>query len=384
MTLLWIYDQPLRPEVGGTERTTALVAKGLAQSGHTCLGILQFRAGRKMVWEGEPVCDLYAFLKAHHVDIVINQVAYVTWLLDAFLESGGKQWKKDGGKIISCLHFAPKNPAPASLLRCKDNKTWLDKLQILKAIVLQPWYAHNQQKREGSIYNHIYERSDSMVALSSTHFPYLHKVMKRAEYSKLIAINNPLTFDDISTPDILHEKRKVVLVCARMSEYHKRISMTLKAWERIQKHYPISAEWILKLVGDGPELPNYREYVCRHQIPNIQFEGQQSPDPYYREASILLVTSSTEGWGLNITEALQRGVVPVIMNSSPVFCEIVEHDKCGFLTPDNNVKAFSERIVYLMEHDQTRIKMQLAALEKAKAYEMSATMEKWRKLLHNL
>lgn len=36
------------------------------------------------------------------------------------------------------------------------------------------------------------------------------------------------------------------------------------------------------------------------------------------------MTSSAEGWGLTLTESLQRGVVPVVMNSSPVFSEIIE------------------------------------------------------------
>lgn len=32
MTILWIYNMPLVPEAGGTERITSLVAKGLTRT----------------------------------------------------------------------------------------------------------------------------------------------------------------------------------------------------------------------------------------------------------------------------------------------------------------------------------------------------------------
>ena len=42
MTLLWIYNLPLKPESGGTERITSLVAKGFSLRGYHCMDILVF------------------------------------------------------------------------------------------------------------------------------------------------------------------------------------------------------------------------------------------------------------------------------------------------------------------------------------------------------
>ncbi len=387
MTILWIYDQPLRPEAGGTERITALVAKGLTQRGHRCLGILLFDArSASMSWNGEPVTDLYSFLKQHEVDIVINQIAYHRWLLDAFLQRGGAQWKQEGGRLISCLHFDPRNPSLAHLLACNPHKRWKDWLLLFRARLLQPWYTRKQQQNEGAIYNHIYEHSDCLVALSAAHFPYMRKVMKRAEsdYGRLVAINNPLTFDDISSPDILQEKKNIVLVCARMSEYHKRISLVLKTWERLQKRCPAAADWTLKLVGDGPDLPAYKEYAHRRRIPRIQFEGQQSPEPYYREARILLVTSSAEGWGLTITEALQRATIPVVMNSSPVFADLITEGSTGFLTPDGDIPTFTHTLAHLMAHSALMQETALNALNAAPRFSFARTMDRWEAMLESL
>lgn len=383
MNILWIYNLPLIPEAGGTERITSLVSKGLTLYGHKCLGVLVFNERTKAItYESEFVPNLYTFLCEHQVDIVINQIAYDKWLLDAFLKKGGERWHRERGRIISCLHFDPKNPSLLYLLKGKVNKNMNDILGMLKAIVLYKYYEYKQNKGEGETYNYIYDHSDWFVALSSTHFSYLHKIMNRSEYAKLIAINNPLTFDDISTPEILKKKKKVVLVCARMSEYHKRISIILKAWMAIQKKREADG-WTLKVLGVGPDLQQYRNFVSINRIPNIQFEGQQSPESYYNEANILLLTSSAEGWGLTITEGLQRGVVPIVMNSCSVFGEIIQNGYNGYLTPDKNRKVFENRVLQLMSEPSILRQMQLKALESAEKFSLDSTMNKWEKIIQS-
>lgn len=91
MNVLWIYNLPLIPEAGGTERITSLVSRGLTLHGHQCLGILVFneRTG-SITYDSEFITDLYSFLCKHQVDIVINQIAYDKWLLDVFLKKGGE------------------------------------------------------------------------------------------------------------------------------------------------------------------------------------------------------------------------------------------------------------------------------------------------------
>ena len=381
MTILWIYNLPLKPEVGGTERITSLIARGLTLRGHHCMGILVFdeHTGR-MSYCSNPILDLYMFLNEHKVDIVINQIAYSNWLLDSFLDNGGRKWKQEGGRIISCLHFDPKNPSLLFLLRRKKKKNLFDRICILKAAVLYKLYKIKQEIKEGSIYNHIYDESDWFVTLSHTHFAYLQKVMKRNEYSRLVAINNPLTFDDISNTDVIYEKKKIVLVCARMSEYHKRISIILKAWKMLQKS-DVAHNWTLILLGDGPDLERYKKYVIANNIQNIKFEGQQSPELYYRAASIMLLTSSAEGWGLTITESLQRGVVPIVMNSSPVFEDMIQDGINGFLTPNNNIRMFKNKIMKLMTDAVVLRNMQFAALASAEAFSLEKTMAKWDKII---
>lgn len=383
MTILWIYNLPLIPEAGGTERITSLIAKGLSQRGHKCLGILEFKEGStQMVYEGHNVEDLYEFLKENKVDVIINQIAYSRWLLRDFLERGGAKWHAEGGKIISCLHFDPKPTSDLYLFKSKRDKKFRDYINIAKAFLLKSYYRKRQEKRTGITYNWVYDNSDHYITLSATHFPYFRQVTQRDEYQKLTAINNPLTFDDISTDEILNEKKKVVLVCSRMDEYHKRISLILRAWKKLQSD-PIAADWTLNIIGDGPDLEFYKSYANKKRLKNICFEGRQSPEPYYREADIFLMTSTGEGWGLTLTESLQRGVVPVVMNTCPVYSDIITDGYNGFLTQDNVADLMSHVLMLMKEQEQLR-KMQRNALSSASRFTLDKTMMKWGSILNKL
>lgn len=373
---------PLDPEAGGTERITSLVAKGLRSLGNDCMDILVFNQNDDVItYNGSTVEDLYTFLTENHVDVVINQIAYSKWLLRKFLAQGGDSWRNEGGKIISCLHFDPKPTSDLYYMRCVRDKGFRDYLNVVKSAVLCPYYKKRQEKKTGEIFNWVYDNSDWFITLSETHFPYFKKVTRRNDYSRLKAINNPLTFDDISDASILDEKRKVILVCSRMDEYQKRISLVLKAWKKIQT-YPESNGWTLKILGTGPDLDRYKEYSRRHRLANIQFEGRQTPEPYYREADIFLMTSTgIEGWGLTLTESLQRGVVPVVMNTCSVFSDIITDDYNGVLTRRNDLNDFIRHIRILLKDMSTMRKMQLKALESANHFNLYKTMDKWNEIL---
>lgn len=381
MTILWIYNMPLIPEAGGTERITSLVAKGLSERGHNCMGILEFKEGsEKMTYEGKAVTDLYAFLKKNQVDVVVNQIAYSTWLLKDFLTRGGDCWHKEGGKIISCLHFDPCNPSYKQLLKSQELLSLRNRIDIIKHTILSAYYRRKKELGEGLVYNYIYDNSDVFIILSERHKPYLEKVMKRNNYDKIVAINNPLTFPNIATEADLDKKRRTVLVCARMSEYHKRISLILKAWKLLRKD-GVNNGWTLKIVGEGPDFERYKTYARHNCLDNVEFCGRQNSLPYYQEASILLLTSSAEGWGLALTESLQNGVVPVVMNSSPVYVDIIDNCYNGYITPNGKVKSFARHIKTLLSDPRRLRAMQENALASAQRFSIDKTVNQWEAIL---
>lgn len=383
--ILWIYNRPLNPEVGGTERITHLISEGLKERGYNTFGILQlFKDSGSIIYQGEEIPDLYTFLQKHQIDIIINQIGYDDWLLKKFLEKGGDKWKKEGGKIITCLHFDPKPTSDYYLFKSQLIKNFQSHINLLKSLLLYPYYKKRQERKLGHIYNFLYDSSDAFVTLSKTHFPYFKKLTKRSEYIKLHAINNPLTFPDISRETDLSSKKKQILVCSRMTEYQKRISIVLKVWKRLYKK-EVAKDWELIIVGDGPDLDFYKSFSKKHQLKRIHFEGQQSPEKYYNEASIFLMTSvGIEGWGLTITESLQRGVVPIVMNTASVYSEIINTNYNGILTKKKSLTSFTNAIYYLVTNKTILKQMQLNALNSSNKFRGEIILNKWELLLKDI
>ena len=377
-TILWLYNMPLVPEAGGTERITSLIRNGLLRRGYDCMKMLVVNPEtEKITYEGEQIHDLFEFLKKNNVDTIINQDGITNKVLNVFLNKGGLRWQREGGRIITCLHFDPDAPSVIKLFLSKKTKTLKDWFIITRLQLLSSYYQNQKDNQAGKLYNELYDKSDSFVCLSRTHFAYLHKVMKRTSYEKMVAINNPLTFDDISDISILGKKKKQVLIVARMDEFYKRISLALKAWGFLQD----IKDWRLVIVGDGPSLCDYKDYVQKNHLHNVCFEGRQTPETYYKDSSIFLMTSDKEGWGLTLTESLQRGVVPIVMDSCPVFSEIISDGVNGFLTPNNEIKKFADKVRLLMTNHDILYKMEKQALVSASKFNIDNTIEQWEKIL---
>ena len=93
------------------------------------------------------------------------------------------------------------------------------------------------------------------------------------------------------------------------------------------------------------------------------------------------MTSDKEGWGVTLTESLQRGVVPIVMDSCPVFSEIISDGVNGFLTPNNDIKKFADKVRLLMTSQELLYKIGKQVLESASKFNIENTIGQWEKIL---
>lgn len=386
MNIIWLFNCPYKPNAGGTERMTQLIARGLSRDGHNCIGQLVITEdGVKnfnyiLDYSKLEICDISKFLIEQKVDVVINQLGNEKWLLEYFLDNGGRQWHHNGGLIISCHHFNPCWPSAIYYAKTKLHFKLKDYIGLIKSYLFSIHYKKLQKKLDYSKYRFVYDNSDYYVTLTEAYRKYIIKAAHIENSSKLVSIGNPLSFEEISSLNVLKKKEKLVIICARMDEVQKRISLALKTWKLLQKKYPIG-EWKLKIIGDGKDLEDYKRITLIEGIKNVSFEGQCQPEPYYERASIFLMTSGYEGWGLTLTESLQRGVVPIVMDTSPVFRDIIKHKYNGFLSKRNSVKNLVYFLHILMNDCDLLNTMQRNALISANEFSLDLRMQEWRKII---
>lgn len=378
MNILFIYDAPLRPEVGGTERATQLVMHELSQKGHRCLGILHFdqRNPSEQFLNNRKIASLYDFLKENQIEVVVNQIAFHPRFLSQFLAQGGERWKSEGGKIISFMHLDP-TPAPKPALKSYfsdwKSKNLVAKLKRLAFVFSIPLFYAKTNREYNNGLRYLYEHSDRYVLMSQSFIPVFLKLTGLKDTTKVCVIPNMLTFPTIASDTIVNNKEKMLLVVARLDDEQKNISFILDAWNKVSNHHGYQ----LHIVGDGSDRDKLHAKASNMQ--DVVFEGAQSPLVWYQRAAIFLMASPREGWGLTITESLQNGVVPVVLNTSTVFKDIIVNQENGFLP--NSMQEYVTCIESLLTDEALRQKMALKALASAHRFTPKVVGDLWNKML---
>jgi glycosyltransferase involved in cell wall biosynthesis len=234
-----------------------------------------------------------------------------------------------------------------------------------------------------SKYRVPYENCDKQVVLSKYYFPTYLYYAGVADSNKMTAIGNALRFNVFATEQDVCRKQKTVIVVARFDEDTKRLSYVLRAWQEIEKDNQY-ADWKLQLVGDGRDKAFYHYLVKKWNLQRVEFTGQQDPQEYYRSASLFLMTSTAEGWGMVLTEAQQMGVPVVAMDSFGALHDIIEDGYNGRIVPNNDLVAFQNAMMQIMADEAKRKEMALHAIESSKRYEIQHILLQWQKLFEQM
>jgi glycosyltransferase involved in cell wall biosynthesis len=92
---------------------------------------------------------------------------------------------------------------------------------------------------------------------------------------------------------------------------------------------------------------------------------------YYSDASLLVLPSVQDGWGMVYTEALAAGV-PVLCTDRTGAQDVIDHGVHGFIVPHANVDVLVEKIGWSYAHQEDLYHMGLAGQTQVKKYSWNA------------
>jgi glycosyltransferase involved in cell wall biosynthesis len=153
------------------------------------------------------------------------------------------------------------------------------------------------------------------------------------------------------------------------------------------KNYPLLIEavsqiagaraWIL---GDGPERDALMQFAeARGMASRIRFWGfQANPWRFIARADVFVLTSTYEGFGNVIVEAMACGT-PVIATRSPGTVEIIEHERNGLLV-DGSASAVTAAIARVLGDDQLRARLVAGERESVARYAAPAVAARYEQL----
>lgn len=390
MNILFVFWKMLNPTTGGIERVTDLLCRKFMQRGHRVwylnspddkspeydypASVSLFPRSRK--WQ-EPECpeniDYYnKFLKDKNIDVVIIQD------LNYFQDIITHGTPPAGTKVITVLHSNPlyryKNIYKAALSQCRD---W-------RAVKRLPWelkWAYEKRKKALKKYRTVYADTmahiDAFCMLSMHYLPELCSVY-HGDTGKVIAIPNPNTYEVQDDVCIKHKKKQLLYV-GRLDPLQKRVDRVLSLWKRVYKDFE---DWDLIIVGDGPQAEELKRMAST--LDRVRFAGRQDPAPYYRDASILCLTSDYEGWAMVLPEAMTFGTVPVLFDSYCAAAELVIDNETGMLVKPFSMKQFERRLRLLMSDDTLRRQMSHNGMKHIGQFDIDSIADLWESLFKRL
>ena len=216
-------------------------------------------------------------------------------------------------------------------------------------------------------------RADVLVALTEGDAAQWRRHLSRvAVIPNMVHVPDPL-------PQAALTARRVIFV-GRLEE-QKQVARLLSAWHMV---WPAHRDWTLTICGDGSQ----RTLVQRQMEQGTEGVELMAPTPLifdcYAGASILVLTSVYEPFGLVMAEAMMCGV-PVVAFDCPYGPRsIVDDGVTGILVPPQDDEALAVALGRLMDDEALRRRMGAAAARWARRFDASQVMPLWEALFVNL
>jgi len=191
-------------------------------------------------------------------------------------------------------------------------------------------------------------------------------------FNNLQVIPNPLPFYPKEYSILTNKK---VLVVGKQS-YQKGYDRLLKIWQKISPKYP---DWKLEIYGKLDSSFGFEKILKDYGIEKTAsfYPPEKNIQKKYQEASIYLMSSHFEGFGMVLIEAMAYGVPCIAFDCPHGPADIISHNKDGLLIKNGNIESFSKALLKLIGDFELRKQMGINAKENVKRYLPDQILLQW-------
>lgn len=345
---------------GGAERVASLWARGFAEKGYNVYLVIgddkspitytvpdsvkiRSIASYKptaLVRYVDRIAKLRRLVKQENPDLIIGMLGRTLW---AKIASLGRR-----SMIVQTEHNAFERPDSAPMsLRMKFDKFVL---------------------------NRIYEK---VTLLTQADKDFIGDRLKNT-----VVLPNPLAFDPIKE-DELKIKKNVILAAGRLDAgYTKGFDILIRAFGVTRKG------WSLQIAGTGkPEdFKKYKALAKECGVEDrVEFLGFVNDlKPLYQQASIFVLSSRYEGFGMVLIEAMSQGCACVACDFKGRQSEIITNESEGLVCAPDDYMVLAQAIERVITDDELRYKMQRGAIERSKYYSIEKTTQRWEAIIDSM
>lgn len=393
MNICILNHRENNPYIGGVENISYTLGHLWKEKGYTVIFLSLHKSDIHKSYHSEcneyflPNNDVYSvendtfiteIFNKHQITIVINQAN----VFPKVCELAQIIRQKFPVKLITTIHYAP-----LFELAGIENNFFLPskkgiKNRILSLLLFLRFYCYQKHiliKQETKKLQKIALDSDFIVCLSEKYIPFFHKLIAYPNYNtKLIAIPNTIK---ITQNTDYSKKKKQVLYVGRLEYGLKRVDRILGIWKNIEAEFK---DWNLCIVGDGNAANSLKQLAKTYGLKNVSFEGFKDPHIYFAESSIFCLTSSSEGFGIVLVEALMEKCVPIAYNSFLSVTDIIENGVNGILIKPFKKRLFVAELKRLMADTIERERLAQNNRVTLKKFETRQVLKQWDNLFSKL
>lgn len=312
--------------------------------------------------------EIEKLIMSDHIDIVVQVVSSIRNI--------NKIRKRTGCKVVFSNHGEPFWQRHDIIARKKsDSVKWRLYRRTLytkmRLAALKAKYTNRRHYNSCDIFTVLCEEYKTLMCKG---------MLLNPKTAHIIPIGN----SEHPVENVNYDKKNMILFSGRLENVSKRIDRLLRIWGKVQDQL---ADWELVIVGDGPNRKDLENQAIEEGLKRVRFEGRHADvSPFYREASILCLTSQTEGWGLCLTEAQANGVIPVAFASTEAVRYILSPSGTnGFLIENFDEDAFAAVLVSLAaEDDEYIMQLRRNVVAKAKTYSPDVISGQWKAVFDRL
>ncbi len=339
---------------GGAERVASLWAKGFYNQGHD---VIMFLAENKVVYD---IPDLPIVLIGNELPTVKQ---YISWY---------KIFKYE----FKCLKpdiFISVNHPWAIIAKAAAIGTNLKVISTEHNSYEKPDYIKTSisDKLHKFIFNSFVDR---VTVLSQADKNFIGKRLKN-----VYVLPNPLSFAPIEKSC---KKENIILAVGRLNSWKvKGFDLLINAWKEIAKNYP---DWKLRIIGYGSKenlqyVNSLAEGIMSTQFEILDFDNEIIEQ--YRRASIFVLSSRYEGFGMVLIEAMSQGCACIACDYKGRQKEIIYDGVDGLIAEVDNIMSLKEKMESLLNNQKLRVEIQKHAIEKSKIFKLNSIMDIWWKII---
>ena len=234
-------------------------------------------------------------------------------------------------------------------------------------------YIHFHSKSYNTISNlyNAYKHSKYVISLIHLENDYLFKKWG----INSIFVNNFISYDyDSIIPSDLSSK--TILMIGRGDDITKRFYLGIESMKFIVEEIPESE---MKIISDIKGMGELKNLVKKMNLENnIKFMGYTStPEMYFKNASLHILPSICESFGLSISETKTYGIPNILTG-----LDYISPSKGGIINIyDDKAETIAKEAIKILKNEKYRRKLGKEARESMRKFKNELTTKKWVKII---